>query len=681
MKRVVVLLMVLIISISPLFRGLFFYYEASVFLAVIALLSFVYFMLKLRNREDVIFNKWLLLLGLLLAAAYGLAFITAVNPRDNISALLLVLEYLVLSVVLFDYFHDKKEVFSSTLLIPVIITGFINAVIGVEAITGSYKFLNDTLNDRRVGGTFQYANTAAIYFAVIIIFSLTLMYALDKPVFRILLTAANNIVLLAMLLTKSRGGYIVGFLAIIAFMLIQAKGYRLKTCGSFICAAIPALLLVQKISNLTASVDSLSLNKLLLISIVGTLILSAAYEGLMIFIFNVKKKIFLPEPLRRVIPYITAVIIVITVFLFRNQIVGLIPQSIIERFASISLNEHNIYIRLTFDKDALKLISKNWLLGTGGGSWQILYYNVQEFYYISRAVHNHFLEVFVESGIPGFTAFTAIVVMTIIYMISALAKTKESRQKIYLVGFLTAFSALIVHSTFDFDLSYVSLGSLFWVIVAMSLPSNKHAIRLGKSGKVILITIVSAVLLFMNGIYAIAAYNANIGLNLKAKGDHALASSYYEEALRLDPTNSEYTFELTKLYNAFADISQTAEQKETWRKAAFAMANRSIELNPYLPENNRLLIRTYYDLKMPLEGIKYAEKLIKYQPCNSINYELLAKGYLEAGKYFLEKGNSDSAREYLQKCLDVNPPENAEGETSLPDIKQEALILLEENEK
>ncbi len=677
MKKIIVFLMVLVISISPLFRGLFFYYETSVFLTVIALLSFVYFMLKVKNREDVYYNKWLLLFGSLLTAAYGLAFMTAVNPRDNISALLLVLEYLLLSIVLYDYFHDKKESFSKAFLFPIVIIGFINSVTGVEAITGAYKFLNDTLNNRRVGGTFQYANTAAIYFAIILIFSLTLMYALDKPTFRVLLTSANNIILLAMLLTRSRGGYIVGFLAIIAFMMIQKKGYRLKTAGSFICTSIPALLLVQRISSLTASEDSLSLNKLLLFSIAGTLILSLAYEIVLILISKIKKKNALPEPLAKAIPYIASTIIIIAVFLLRNQIVSLLPYNIIERFARIGLDDINVSIRLTFDKDAMKLISENWLLGTGGGSWQVLYYSIQEYFYISRAVHNHFLEIFVESGILGFIPFTAIVAISVYYMISALAKTKETKQRIYLAGFFAAFIALIIHSTFDFDLSYVSLGLLFWVMVVMSLPSNKHMIRFRKSWTVIIMVIASSALLLMNGIYAIAAYNANIGLDLKVKGDHALASNYYEEAIRLDPTNSAYTFELTKLYNSFANISQTTEKKEAWRKAALVIAQRSIVLNPYLPENNRLLIRAYYDLDMPLEGVEYAEKLIIYQPYNNANYELLAKGYLEAGKYYLEKGNYGAAKEFLEKCLDINPPEKAEGETSLWELKQEALTFLE----
>lgn len=677
MRKIIVFIMILVISISPLFRGLFFYYETSAFLTVLALLSFVYFMNKVKNQEAVFFNKWLLLFGLLLAAAYGLAFVNAVNPRENISALLLVLEYLVLSIVLYDYYYDKKESLVTTIMVPVVIIGFINSVIGVEAITGTFKILNDTINYRRVGGTLQYANTAALYFAVIITFSLTLMYMLNRPLLRILLSGANNIILLAMLLTRSRGGYIVGFAAIVFLMVIQAKGYRLKTTGSFICAAAPALFLVQRISNLTASMDALALNKLLLISFIGAIILAALYEGMILLISKAKRKMTLTKPFYRSIPYIAAAILVVAVLLLRNQIIDLIPDNIIERFARIGLEDKNISIRLTFDKDALKLISKNWLFGTGGGSWQVLYYAVQEYFYISRAVHNHFLEIFVESGILGFISFTSIVLLSVYYMVSALVKAKEPKPRIYLAGIFTGFIALVIHSTFDFDLSYVSLGFLFWAMVVMSLPSNKHIIRFRKSWPVIILVIASSALVLFNGIYAIAAYNANIGFNLKLKGDYTPARAYYEEAIRLDPSNSVYTFELTKLYNSYAEMSQPNDKKEAWRKAALNMANRSILLNPYLPENNRILIRAYYDLDMPLNGIEYAERLIQYQPYNAVNYELLAKGYLEAGKKYLDKGNHQRAYELLGKCLEINPPEKAEGEINLSAFKQEALTFLE----
>ncbi len=681
MKKAIVFLMILTISISPLFRGLFFYYETSVFLTIIAFLSFVYFLTKIKNHEAVLYNKWLLLFGSLLVAAYGLAFISAVNPRDNISAFLLVLEYLLLSIVLYDYFHDKKESFAISFMTTVIISGFINSVIGVESITGAFKILNDTIALRRVGGTFQYANTASLYFAVIIIFSLTLMYTLNKPSIRILLSGVNNIILLAMLLTRSRGGYIVGFAAIIFLMIIQAKGYRLKTTFSFICAAVPALLLVQRISSLTASMDALTLNKLLFLSFIGAIILAAFYEGLHILLSKTKIKITPSKLSSRVIPYIAAAILIVVVFLLRNQIINLVPESIIKRFTSLSITDQSVFLRLEYYKDAIKLILENWLLGIGGGGWKVIFYNVQDFFYISRAVHSHFLEIFVESGILGFISSTAVVIISVYYMISGLVKTKEAKPRIYLTGFFTGFVALIIHSTFDFDLSFVSLGLLFWVMVVMSLPSNKHIVRFRESWPVIILVITSSALLLMNGIYALAAYNANIGLSLKLKGDYTPARTYYDDAIRLDSSNSVYTFELAKLYISYAEMSQLNDKKEVWRKAALNMANRSIALNPYSPENNRLLIRAYYDLNIYLKGVEYAEKLIEYQPYNNANYELLAKGYLEIGKEYLANGNADMAANMLVKCLEINPPEKAEGKTELSALKQEALILLEKNKE
>lgn len=676
MKKAVVYLMIFAISISPLFRGLYFYYEATIFLSIIALLAFIYFILKYRDREEVVYNKWIMIFGLMLIAAYCLAFITAVYPRDNLSSLLLIIEYLILSIVLYDHFHDKKEAFSKSLLIPAVITGFINAVVGIEAITKAYKFLDITLNNQRLGGTFQYANTAAIYYAIIIIFSLTLMYALDKPILRVLLTGANNIILLAILLTKSRGGYIVGFPAITAFMIIQQKGRRLKTAGSFVCSAIPALLLVQRISNLTGSKDSLGLNKLLLISLIGAIILSVAYEGLMKIISLTKKKIIFPKPLFKTLPYITSAIIVIAVILLRNLIISLIPYSIIERFTDISFYDVSISLRIAYYKDALKLISKNWLLGTGGNSWEVLSYSMQEFFYTSRSVHNYYLETFVDAGILAFISLVAIIAVTALYMISALSKEKDTRQRIYLTGFISAFAALIIHSAFDFNMEYVSIGFLLWTIITLSLPSDRHMIRFRGSLRVLAIAIVTSVMLCMNTVYAFAAYNAKTGRNLWSQGKYEQACSCYENAVRIDPMNTDYILELTRIYNSFADASKTAEKKEAWRKAALTLAKKGIMLNPYFPDINRELIKAYYGLNMPLEGLEYTEKVIIYQPYYELNYELLAKGYLEAGKHFLEYGDTKAAYNYLKKCLEVDPPENAEGIIDLSVLKDEASELL-----
>ena len=346
MKKLIVTLMMLITAISPLFRGLFFDLEASAFLAVLALLSFVYFMIKLTHKEDIFYNKWLLIFGTLLIAAYSIAFITAVHPRDNLTSLIQVTEYLVFAMVLYDYYREKREQLNIALMLPTVLSAFINAVIGLEAITGAFRFLNDTLNNRRVGGTLQYANTVAIYYMIAIIFSLTLIYLSDKPIYRVLLTGPNTIILLAMLLTRSRGGYIVGFAAILLLLIIQAKVYRFKATGSFFCSAIPAFLIMQKVSAQTASQDAVTITGLLIISFIATVLLAIIYEGILFLVSKIKKKHSPPKALGWIVQISTVVLIIVSMFLLKDRIIGLIPDNIIQRFAKISMNETNIFLRV-----------------------------------------------------------------------------------------------------------------------------------------------------------------------------------------------------------------------------------------------------------------------------------------------------------------------------------------------
>lgn len=674
MKKLIVIFMMLTTAISPLFRGLFFDLEASAFLAVLALLSFIYFIRKLTNKEDIFYNKWLLILGTLLVAAYCLAFITAVNPRKNLSILIQVTEYLVFSIVLYDYYHDKKEKLSLALMGPVVISAFINAIIGLEAITGAFRFLNDTLNNARVGGTLQYANTSAIYYMIAVIFSLTLMYLLDKPVYRVFLSGINTIILLAMLLTRSRGGYIVGFSAVLLYLIIKAKGFRLKSTGSFFCSAGPAFLIMQRVSALTATQNAITLTKLLLISFLATIFLAVIYEGVLLIILRAKIKLNLPKAFSLAVQISVVVLIIVSVFLLRNKIIALIPDNIINRFVKYNMLDN---IRITFDIDALELISKNWLSGVGAGGWEVLYYSVQDSDYISRAVHNHFLEVFVDAGILGFLSFTSIVILSIYYMVKEVVKAEHLQKRIYLSGLFSGFAALVIHSTFDFDLSYVSIGLMFWVMIVLGTPESKHKIKLKSSLAAPLFIIISAALILVNGITAMAEYNAKKGLDLTVEKDYSAARSYYEEALRLDPYNYKYSFELSKLYSIFAYRSTSDEKATAWNEAALAMAERSTSQNPYLPENIRVLIRLYYDLDMPLEALEYAEKVVSYQPYYSQNYVLLARSYLEAAKHNLEMKNYDKAIELLEKCIEIEHPANIKPHSIFYNYQEDASTILD----
>src|SRR5690606_7784185 len=105
MKKLVISLMIILISISPLFRGLFFSYETYGFMAVLALLCILYFFIAIARHETVRLNKLYLIAGILMLAGICFSFANAMNIRATLESLFFHMELLVLFIVLYDYFY------------------------------------------------------------------------------------------------------------------------------------------------------------------------------------------------------------------------------------------------------------------------------------------------------------------------------------------------------------------------------------------------------------------------------------------------------------------------------------------------------------------------------------------------------------------------------------------------
>ena len=133
----------------------------------------------------------------------------------------------------------------------------------------------------------------------------------------------------------------------------------------------------------------------------AAVLLAILQESVILLFSKIMKKHSPPKALSRIIQFLAVCLIIASIFLLWDRIIALFPENIIDRFLKMNMSERSVYIRTEFFQDAFKLISKNWLFGVGGGGWEVLHYGVQESYYISRAVHNHYLEVFVGSGILG----------------------------------------------------------------------------------------------------------------------------------------------------------------------------------------------------------------------------------------------------------------------------------------
>lgn len=217
---------------------------------------------------------------------------------------------------------------------------------------------------------------------------------------------------------------------------------------------------------------------------------------------------------------------------------SILPSVVIYRVKDILHNSNSATDRVTYCKDAFKIITKsstNFLIGTGGEGFSHLYKEVQEVEYNSTEVHNSFIQIFVESGIIGFLIIASIIVL-------GLLKGKNNTYKL-------AFVILVIHSIVDLNFSYMLMISIFGILIAMiDLDVN---ILLDINAYRTLLSLILAIVV----IVTIIVLNANIAQNIKIPQINTDRENYdifendiinkYKLRIKLDPYDNEYK----KAYN------------------------------------------------------------------------------------------------------------------------------------
>ncbi|MGI6669083.1 MAG: O-antigen ligase family protein [Acetivibrionales bacterium] len=671
MKKASVAGIIILVSVSPLFRGLYFSFETYGFLAALALFSILYFLAKLRFQESLRFNKVYVFSGLMLLVAAAAAFVKAANPRENLGTLMLYAELMVVFIVLYDYFFDKKESFIRVIMLPTLTTGFICAVFGLMALTGRFNYLEVTTLGGRVGSTFQYANTASIYFAICAMFAITLANTLENVILKALASGMGSVVILAFLMTGSRGGYMAGVIFILLLLVIQPAGHRLTGAAVSACMLVPVFVALKGFGISAAAHDNTGAAKWLAVPFV-----LAAASCLLLFRLYEKPagKRKSTDTKRYRFIYIAAAIFAVAAgicfFAYRDGFSRLLPPVLAGRLGRLLRNgiyENAIAFRLNYNRDALKLISKHWLFGLGGGGWKALYQSVQDFFYTAVFVHNQYLQVFVDSGLLGFLSYAALVLYSCGCAVYSYLKSADSTARLCTAGLLCSFLALAVHASFDFDLSFVSVTLLFWTMFAASAAGigkqettmiqgsagKTEVFFTGTAGKTAMV-IICSVLFSTNAVFFTAALNRQAGFYYMQRKEYLTAVLYYEEAHRLDPCNTDYTFELAKLYLYQAKKGNDTENSGAWLEKARRVGEKSVSGNKYYPAHMNTLARVCLESGMPLKALEYAQKVVSYQKYNAGNYELLARCYLAAAEYYEKSGKGDAAADMLKKCLEID---------------------------
>lgn len=135
-----------------------------------------------------------------------------------------------------------------------------------------------------------------------------------------------------------------------------------------------------------------------------------------------------------------------------------LPASVVNKIKTFQINNLSISERLTFYKDAFKLIRQNPLTGIGGNGWNYKYWEVASYDYETTQVHSYPIQILLEFGIVAIISYIALIIYIIKYLIK-----KENKN----IGVITALIAILLHSTVDFDLSFMNLLCYTFILIAI----------------------------------------------------------------------------------------------------------------------------------------------------------------------------------------------------------------------
>ncbi len=263
----------LLLFIGPFERGLFFPRELLIAKVVIFGLLIVWGWFRLFKKDGRLLDSPLDICLIVLLLAYFISFFFAVHKRDALEELLKVASYLVVYLVALDISRywwfpahklnlnqegnaDQEDQESSSYLPPgvnlvlhvALLAAFVVTVASLGVPAGHWEFAGAYASNR-IASPMGYANTAAAYLMAAYLLALGLA-PLAKKWFKVLYLAPAALMLITVVLTFSRGAWILLPPLSMLLVLVAAPGERLRSFLYLLVTgltAVPAALMVDPV--------------------------------------------------------------------------------------------------------------------------------------------------------------------------------------------------------------------------------------------------------------------------------------------------------------------------------------------------------------------------------------------------------------------------------------------------
>lgn len=127
----------------------------------------------------------------------------------------------------------------------------------------------------------------------------------------------------------------------------------------------------------------------------------------------------------------------------------LFPGFIANRIQGLWANQNAIQ-RLAFFQDGLRIYAQSPVIGNGLGSFEGQLFSVQDFYYETTYVHNHYIQVLLEMGIPGLLSFLFLIGSA---AVTLLRRRREGERDHLLPALIGCLAVSALHALTEIDWS------------------------------------------------------------------------------------------------------------------------------------------------------------------------------------------------------------------------------------
>lgn len=392
-------------------------------------------------------------------------------------------------------------------------TALATALMGVCSYCGLINIEEFVLLDgdsRLLQSFFKYANTTACFLGCGYISFLELSDKSDNP----FLKMAGQLVLIAMYLTLSMA--CVPIFIVVATLL----AYKKNNC---ICTVI-----LQNVSAVVFLIPIVIFAQKGMLWLSALFMLGCVLTGLIHF--NLGKK---------VLNIWSAMLVIFAV-----------AGAVLVAKGVISVD--TLRLRFKYMQDGLGCMGINAVTGTGMGSWRILQYSMQSATYKVTFLHNGFLQLAVENGIP----FTLLFVALIVYGVYRGLKNNN-------YSFVAIILLISLHSFVDINFSFGSMLIVLGISVGCTVGKGTSQIANNLATKIV--CCLMAGVFAVTCVYSLAEYKMRSSYEQSyVKGDYEISLQKAENLKTICPYDAQLYVNIAALQKKLgadkSDITKTLER-------------------------------------------------------------------------------------------------------------------------